>query len=198
MKKIMMTLLCCGLITSCSPVKLPDVSNYKLTSLHNYDIPNYAKTNKVIYVIQPSANPGYQTSDMIYMASPFKLSSFAMSQWIAPPAQMLQPIVIHAIRAKGYFKAVLTAPSSTEVNYRLELQLIELQQEFLTVTSKVRMVVQATIVNNISNEVISSRRFAELIPANANDPYSGVLAANQATTKIAGRIATFTVLSVEK
>ncbi|OGO93085.1 MAG: hypothetical protein A3F41_04215 [Coxiella sp. RIFCSPHIGHO2_12_FULL_44_14] len=177
----------------CSPVKLPDISTYKLASVPAFTAQNYSKRNATLYVAMLGANPGYQTADMLYMATPYKLSAFALHQWIAPPAQMIQPIVIQAIRSKGYFKAVLSMPSSSNVDYRLELQLLELQQEFLTSNSKIRMSVQATLINNTTNEVLASHRFSELLPTAGNTPYAGVLSANMAITHISTKIAAFCI-----
>ena len=178
-------------LSACSPVKLPGVASYSLTSLHAKKAPGRSRTNITLGVTAPSASPGYETSDMIYMITPYQLSSFALHKWVAPPAQMILPIVVQAIRSTGYFKAVVSAPYSATTNYRMDFQLLKLQQEFLLPKSKVRMQVQVNLFNNRTSKIIASRRFNVLVPAASNTPYSGVLAANKAITQIASQIARF-------
>ncbi len=181
------------LLTSCGPIKTPPSSSYLISNLNLGKMPTTAKTNLTLLVSNPIANSGYQTSAMIYMITPYELKVFSNNRWVAPPAQMLLPIIVQALREQGYFYAVVAPPFSGLTNYRLDTQLIKLQQEFLLPTSRVRLVMQATLISNVSNKVVATRLFEAMVSAPANNPYSGVLAANQAASMISQAIARFSV-----
>lgn len=180
-------------LTSCGPIKTPPSSSYLIGDLNSGKMPATARTHLTLLVSNPIANSGYQTSAMIYMITPYELKAFSNNRWVAPPAQMLLPIIVQALRQQGYFYAVVAPPFSGLTNYRLDAQLIKLQQEFFLPTSRVRLVVQATLISNLSNKVVATRSFEVTVTAPANNPYSGVLAANRAAAIIGQDVARFCI-----
>ncbi len=114
---------------------------------------------------------------------------------MAPPAQMILPLLLSALRAQGYFYAVVSPPFSGITNLRLDTQLVKMQQEFLLPTSCVRMVIQAQLINNTTNRIVASRRFETVVSAPENNPYSGVRSANKAAAVLSQKIARFCVRS---
>lgn len=188
-----MLLLLSVALTDCAPVKLPKQSAYTLGALKPVKIPEQAKTRQIITLATPTASPGFQTVDMVYMMTPFELKAFTRNRWIAPPAQMLVPIMVQALRAKGYYKAVVPPPLIAQSNYRLDLSLLRLQQEFLLPISNIRLEIQAILLDSVTNHVIGSKRFAAVVPAKTSTPYGGVLAANLAVVDLTNRIATWCV-----
>lgn len=182
-----------GLLMGCSPVKLPNVSSYELSNLKAVKSSNRSRTQITLSVNAPTAAPGYQSAAMIYMITPYQLSSFTLHKWVAPPAQMMLPIIVMTLRSKGYYKAVVSGVAPSLTQYNLDLQLIKLQQEFLQPKSRIRMVMQATLFNNLTNKVVASRRFTQVVPANTNTPYGGVLAANRVANTVAQQIARFCI-----
>lgn len=190
-----MLLTSCGLTT---PVKLAEVSTYTITSLDTVAIPSKVATRSTLLVTSPIADPGYETNAMVYVDVPFKLKHFANNSWISPPADMLLPLLAQQIRRHGYFAAVVTTPFSGSTDYRLDTRLLVLQQEFLKPTSQVRLVIQASILNNLTNHVVASKRFSVTVIAAGNNPYSGVLATNQAAKTVTSKIATFVMDAVKR
>ncbi len=142
-------------------------------------------------VSAPSAASGYQSSDMLYSLHPYQISSFATNRWVAPPADMLAPLIQQRLQASGCFRAVVTPPSSGTADIVLDTQLLQLQQEFLTQGSRVRMAVAVTLSDTASQQVIAARRFATIVPVLADDPYAGVVAANRATQILLNDIKSF-------
>jgi len=186
------------LLNSCglsSPVKLARQSLYTISGPY-VPIPKYSKTRRTILVSMPVASAGYQSTGMLYVQTSYNLKSFANNRWIAPPAEMLLPLLAQRLRSYGYFKAVVTPPFAGMVNYHLDTQLLILQQEFLRSTSIVRLLMQATLVNNATNRVVASRRFQVMVSAPGNNPYSGVLATNKAADIMSKRISSFTIQSI--
>lgn len=186
------------LLSACAllrPVKLPRQGTYTISGPY-IAIPTDSKTSRTILVSTPVASSGYQSSKMIYIQTPFKLRAYAKNRWIAAPAEMLLPLFAQRLRACGYFKAVVTPPFSGITNYRLDTQLLTLQQEFLRPTSLIRLVIQATLINTTTNRVLASRRFQVMVSAPGNNPYSGVLAANKAADIMSKRLSSFVIQSV--
>jgi cholesterol transport system auxiliary component len=143
-------------------------------------------------VTTPTALPGYATSRMIYEKTPYQLSAFASHRWISPPTSLLLPLIIDQLRAYHYFHAIVTAPFSGTVNYQLNTTLIMLKQEFLTPQSDVRLVIEASLIDGTTGNVIASRVFQTVVPAESN-PYSGVAATNRAMHIVLNRIAKFVI-----
>ena len=56
---------------------------------------------------------------------------------------------------------------------------------------------QAYLLSNQTNRVVASQRFQAVVAAPGNNPYSGVLAAHQATKIICRKIAKFVVISTQ-
>ncbi len=195
MKNLMVICLAL-LVAGCGPVKTPPVSTYTITTLQDSFNPRRVKSHQTLLVNTPVASPGYASSNMIYIMVPFRLRSFANHRWVAPPSQMLLPIIAQRIRSTGFFKAVVTPPFSGITNYRLETNLIKLQQEFIDPMSHVRLVMQATLINSTTNRVVASRRFQVYLKAQANNPYSGVLAINRAATIMAAKLSNFVLRGV--
>lgn len=183
----------CGLFT---PVKLKPQSLYTITRLHFVSTPSHPATHKTLLVSLPIASSGYESSRMIYIDKSYQLKSFSDNKWVAPPAQMLLSLLTQQLRSEGYFKAVVLPPFAGSVNYHLDTQLFILQQEFLTSASFVRLVMQATLVSNTTNQVVASRDFQVMVGAPGNNPYSGVKAANKAARIMSLRISRFVVQSL--
>ncbi|WP_423063664.1 ABC-type transport auxiliary lipoprotein family protein [Candidiatus Paracoxiella cheracis] len=180
-------------LTACGPIATKPMNSYTLSSLRQSLRASHPRTKLTLLVSNPIAAPGYQTSAMIYMETPFELESFADNRWVAPPAQMLLPMFVRALRNTSYFYAVVSPPFSGITNLRLDTELIKLQQEFLLPTSRVRLVVQASLISNVTNHVVASRQFEVVVPTSENNPYGGVLAANRAAALISREIAQFAV-----
>lgn len=178
-----------------SPVKMPRMSSYTISSPF-ISIPKNSKTRLAILVSMPVASSGYQSSNMVYVDRPYKLKSFANNRWVSAPTEILLPLLAQRLRSYGYFKAVVTPPFAGVTNYRLDTQLLILQQEFLQPTSLVRLVMQVTLVNNTINRVVASRHFQVMVRAPGNNPYSGVLATNKASNVMSKRISTFVIQSI--
>lgn len=178
-------------LTACA-VKLPPVSTYVLTLPPVTSGPIvHPKTSYVLLVNQMTADPGYDSSQMIYVKTPAHLQPYAYNQWVAPPAQMFMPLIVGRIESKHYFRAVVLSPFSGATNYRLDTRLLILQQEFMHPVSEVRCVVRAVLVDTKTNRVIASRNFQAVVPAPGNNPESGVGAANLAARQVADQIAVF-------
>ena len=192
----LLALLSVILLSGCGlkPLAVKPSMQYTFTTWpKTTSFPEKAATNKTLLVSAPIAAPGYQSSKMVYVTVPYELRAFADHRWVAPPADLLLPLLSNRLRAAGYFKAVVTPPFSGAVTYQLNTQLLTLQQEFMQPESSVRMAVEVTLIRTDTGAVVANRVFETIIPASTNNPYGGVLAANKAAHQLLDKIALFVV-----
>jgi len=55
---------------------------------------------------------------------------FTRSQWVAPPAEMLGPLIVDSLEATGRFNTVVQPGTPVAAELRLDLELAELYQDF--------------------------------------------------------------------
>jgi cholesterol transport system auxiliary component len=185
-------LAACGLT---QPVKVASVSSYTLTRTGK---PQARRTplRKSILVSRPIASPGYRGRAMVYVDKTYQLKHFARNQWVAPPAQLMLPLIAQTLLKAHAFHAVVEPPFAGVTNYRLDTRLVKLQQDFTHNPSRVTVVLQAELINNISNKIIASRSFQTKVNTQHNDPYAGVIATNVAVQRLMTQLGNFVVRRV--
>ncbi|MDO8320525.1 ABC-type transport auxiliary lipoprotein family protein [Rhodoferax sp.] len=139
----------------------------------------------------PHAASGFDSPRIIYLREPHKLEYFALSQWVDPPARLLGPLLVTAINKTGAFRAVVLMPGAASGELRLDTDIIRLQHEFLTHPSQVRLTLRATLVDDKTRRVLAWQEFEAIEPADSEDAYGGVLAANRAVQKVVDQLAGF-------
>lgn len=184
------------LLLGCSPIKVPVTNQYKLSAFSTKQLANHY-VKKSILVTLPEAVAGYQTEQMLYVKKPFELNPFANNAWVDPPANMLFPLILQSLQRSNYFYAVASSPSSDQTDYRLDTQLIELQQSFLKKPSIINLVVKIVLNKNADNRVIASRLISIETRCPAETPYGGVLAANRAAENFTAELTEFVIKHVQ-
>jgi cholesterol transport system auxiliary component len=187
------------LLTGClTPVRTPNIAKYTLTAYSNPQA-STRYSHATLFVTIPTASPDYQTKQMLYTeGNIYQLRAFAKNQWIAPPALLLQPLIVQNLRDTGYFRAVVASPQTALTDWRLDTQLLALRQDFFLSGSQVCLILQAQIVNSGTNKVLAQRRFVSIVNAPTRNPEGGVIAANQATQHTLQQLARFVVNTLER
>lgn len=153
--------------------------------------PDAAASAPVLVVALPRAAPGFDSARMLYLRQPQQLEAFALHEWVDTPARMLAPLLVRALQGGGSFSAVLLAPTTASGAWRLETELIRLQQDFNTRPSQVRLTLRAVLVDSGNRQVIGWREFDETVTAATDDPAGGAAAAHQATQRVLAALAAF-------
>ncbi|MEO7335189.1 MAG: ABC-type transport auxiliary lipoprotein family protein, partial [Caldimonas sp.] len=135
--------------------------------------PLQAAAVSTLVVDVPRAAPGYGTRRIVYTRTTSELETFAYSQWVEPPALMLAPLLARAIERTGAFAAVVRAPTSVAGEYRLETELVRLQQDFSVAPSRVRLTLRAVLIETESRRVMASREFDGVMVSTSEDPAGG-------------------------
>ncbi len=143
----------------------------------------------VLMVARPRAGAGFDSPAMLYLEKPTELDAFARNRWAAAPAAMLAPLLVDALEATGAFRAVVDGGSGLGAAFRLDTEVLRLQQEFFERPSRVRLGLRATLVETRTGEVLMARTFETEETAPGNDPSSGVAAANRAVARLLGELA---------
>ncbi len=179
------------LLTACTPVKT--------ITAHQYKLEGYDKTvtqKRLPYsllISQPEAMVGYQTEQMMYIQKPYQLSAFSENAWVGPPANMLFPLLVQSFQASHAFKAIASGPFADKVDYRLDTQILSMEQNFLQKPSVYVMTIKAVVTKVSNNQVLSSRVFTIRKPCKQDTPYGGVIAANEASTLLTHQIRSFVI-----
>lgn len=184
-------------ITSCTSVKTQITNQYKLAAFSQQSYAHH-RTSLSILVTKPEATAGYETEQMLYINKPYELSSFAHNAWIDPPADMLFPLMVQSLQASGYFYAVASNLASEGTDYRLDTQLLELQQNFLCKPSVIELTAKIVLTQVLNNHVVASRIIKIKTPCSQNTPYGGVVAANAASRQLTQEVTRFVITHIAK
>jgi cholesterol transport system auxiliary component len=139
----------------------------------------------------PRAATGFGSSQIVYIRRPHTFEYFRNSQWVDTPAGMISPLIVSALERSGHFSAVIQAPTSATGQLRLDVEIVRLQHEFLTLPSQVRFTLRAHLIDTTTRRVVGWREFEAIVPSSSEDPYGGVLAANRAVAKVIAELAAF-------
>lgn len=184
------------LLSSCSPVKVSVKNQYQLSA---YSTRQLAKNPMPItlLVTATEAAAGYQTEQMLYIKKPYALEPFANNAWVNPPADMIYPLVLQSLQRTNLFKAVTSNAYTLGVDYRLDTQLLALEQNFLKKPSVLEFSGKMVLTHVNDNKVLASRIINLQIPCPSDTPYGGVIAANKATQQFTAILAQFVVSHIQ-
>lgn len=148
-------------------------------------------SGKTLLVAVPKAAPGFDSNRIAYTRDPLKLDYYSNSVWSDTPARMLLPVLVRAFEQTGAFRAVVTPPAPALANMRVDVDIIRLEQEFMTRPSQVKFMARIKVVDLKSGQVLGTQVFEDLQPAPSEDAYGAVQAANLAVRKVLGDMVAF-------
>jgi cholesterol transport system auxiliary component len=189
-------------LTACSPVKIPSYTTYTLTM----PAPVTTAANKpatpmtatqTLLVSRPNAAAGFATQKMAYIAQPYQLQYFTKNQWVAGPANMLQPLLVQSLQNTNQFKAVVGSPFAGKTDLRLDTTVVALQQNFITQPNQEELIIDANVVSTSDQRLLAGKRFTITVPVSQRSPYGGVQAANQAISLFLPQLNTFVITAAQ-
>jgi cholesterol transport system auxiliary component len=158
-----------------------------------------AKTPDGTLIINtPKAAAGYATSHIVYARRTHEIEYFAFSQWVDSPAQMLTPLIVRAVERTGAFQAVLASPTAASGRFRLDTEIIRLQQDFSAPPSRVRLTLRAVLIDTTTKAVVARREFDASVTSSSEDTYGGVVAAQAVTQRLLTELAGFCAEAVAR
>ncbi len=145
----------------------------------------------VLAINPPRARAGYDSAQMVWVRQPHGLEVFARNRWADTPARMLTPLLVQSLQRSGAFQAVVPSTSNVAAGWRLDTEIIRLQQDFSVKPSRVQLTLGVQLIDLATRRVIASAEFEEVEAAASEDAYGGVRAANRALERMLTRIAAF-------
>lgn len=197
-KRVQFLVLMLPLLTGCTSLLSTQVTQTTYHSLDttafNAQIEDHSNTAHdlpTLIVNTPKAAAGFDTRRMMYSRSQHQLEYFARNEWIDTPSHMLQPLIVSAIENSQRFSAVVPKMAAAKTDLRLESEILSLLQDFNSKPSVVRFTFRATIINNVTGQVVALREFDERVIATSDDPSGGVKAANKAVNNALEKLGLF-------
>ena len=185
------------MLSGCAPVKTSVMHQYTLENAYDKKT-THKHLNYTLLITKPEAMAGYQTNQMLYVKTPFTLEPFAKNAWVSPPAAMLYPVLVKHIQDSHVFRAITSTPFADKTDYRLDTQLITLNQNFLAKQSTLNFTAKIAITRVSDNHVLASQLVVKHIPCSSNTPLGGVIAANKASTAFAEDTLVFSITQIQR
>lgn len=149
-------------------------ANGKILEVAQISVPEWLSGNAMYYRLD------YQNDD--------RLAAYAQSDWIAPPASLLEPILQRAL-AGGDWRAVVGPRNPANADVNLQLRLDDFSQAFAQPgDSNGVLDATATLIDNHSDSVIAQKHFHVEVTAATADAQGGAKALAEASRKFAARL----------
>ena len=147
-----------------------------------------AREGKSILVAAPQARPGFDTERMAYVRSANQIEYFSRNRWVDAPARMMSPLIVQALESTGAFSAVMQAPTVARAQWRLEVEIVKVQQDFMARPSVSQLVLRAQLIDVATQRPVATRLFEAAAPAASEDARGGAQAMNAALNQILPRL----------
>lgn len=179
-----------ALLAGCAEL-LRDASPPQTYTLETPSLPPANAGEEVLRVRLTGVSAGYERPLMAYRAGDaLALDYFATARWVTPPAELVTEQLAAALEATGRFRAVLTGAPPPVADYRLELELLRLEQDYRNGEPGVaRLEVRARLLDR-DGALVGQRRLAAEAAAEASGPAGAAAAANHALADIAASLDT--------
>lgn len=187
-----------GLLSGCSPLVAPKVDKIQVYAL-NAEF-NQVASEKVIpitlLVNTTRAASGFDSPRIIYINQHHQINFFALNQWVDAPAKMINGQIVQALEKTSAFHGVVQTSNALIANVRLDTDLIRLQHEFTEKPSRVRLTIRAQLIDLSNRQVLITREFDLTENASSENPYGGVIAANNALANMLKQITQFCIVNL--
>lgn len=187
-----LAILCLSALAACSSLRQQDAD--KVTAVLDQlpiELPKGKTRAAALLVLAPDSQATYETTRIAYTEVPHRIAYFSRHEWVAPPSQMLQPLLLRMLDRAHYFSAVMIPPYTGLYGYVLQIRIQELVQDFTPDPPLLRLALHVQLNSGISNRVLASREITLQEAMRERTPLAGVEAANLAIAKALRQLAVF-------
>lgn len=146
------------------------------------------RSDEVLRVLRITTPPWLAGTAMHYRlhyGDDHGLAAYANSDWIAPPATLLEPVIEHTLAASGAWRAVIGPGNPATADASLRIRLDDFSQGFSSPGNSAAVIdATATLVDNHGDTVIAQQRFRVDVAAPTPDARGGAAALAAAGTKL--------------
>ncbi|WP_172419030.1 ABC-type transport auxiliary lipoprotein family protein [Candidatus Nitrosoglobus terrae] len=148
-------------------------------------------TKLALLVSRPQVGAGYNTQQIAYTRKPYELSYFSHNEWVDTPGRMLESILVSALEASKGFQNVIPSYALIPADLRLDTEIVTLLQDYSVKPNQSRVVLHARLIELTKSQEIASQTFEAHQPMTEDNPYSGVIALNQALGQVIEELVSF-------
>ncbi|NRO99436.1 ABC transporter [Paraburkholderia sp. NMBU_R16] len=174
-----------------SPVKT-ETKEYLLDNIP-LDLPIERTHPATLLVLIPEAGSIYATRQMAYTTQAHQVAYFSQNEWAETPPQMIQPLIVEALRRTRYFSDVLSPPHFARHTFVLHTEILTLEQDFTSNPPMLQFAMRVSLSREATNKVIATRELSAREPMQEENAAAGVAAANEAMAKLLRQLARFVV-----
>ncbi|MEM7254781.1 MAG: ABC-type transport auxiliary lipoprotein family protein [Pseudomonadota bacterium] len=138
----------------------------------------------IVYVAPPQAAAGYDSSRIVYTRSGAEVLYYAFHEWIAPPARMLEPLIVTRLENSKRFGAVISGATAAAADVRVDTEFLYVRHRFDGATSVGEVALRAQLTDMQSRSIVAARTFNAAAPARSQNPDGGVDAINTALMSV--------------
>ena len=191
-RRVFLPLCAAALLAGCAlPASEPEIT-LSLIDRWPADLPRAQPTPLTLLVLAPRARPAFDSRRMAYSLRPHHLAYYGRNEWAETPPQMLQPLLVRTLEATGGFQAVLAPPQAGAPARTLQVDVLELLQDFERQPPVLRLVLHAQLTDG-AQHVLAAREFSARQPMQEASPAGGVRAANEAMAQLLRELAAFVI-----
>ena len=164
---------------------LPAAQSYVLR-LPPATAPTSAPTGGSVLLQRPEAGPGLESERIALLRSDQRFDFYAASRWAAPAPDIVESVMIDALRATGAFSAVFddSAPFAPRYNLRCALRRFEADYTASGRAPTVQVALDCTLGRHRERELLASFTAQGSAPA-SEDRLNAVVAAFESATAAA-------------
>lgn len=184
--KIFFALITVFLFVGCTTMK-PHVTEFRVIT-KDANIKSSARgcIDKSLKVSQAFSSASLLSLDMDYTESDNKIFSYSESQWQESPNSFITSELFKNIRDSALFKSVHSFKTRVKSDFVLEIDVEEFMQFYTKdmSSSYVNVIINASLVDTKTNNVISTSKFISKIDTKTADASGGVEAISTALDEI--------------
>jgi cholesterol transport system auxiliary component len=143
-----------------------------------------AATGRVLLVNPATANPFYDTQNLVFSRAPGQRAYYQFAAWTERPGHTLCELLALRLEASGDFRAVAATTAGVRGEVVLHIRLEEFYHDVTGKPGSVRIEATAVLVDAVERTLIARRRFVQSAPAADENAQAAVAAFNQATTAL--------------
>ena len=143
------------------------------------------------YVAPPRTAAAYDSTHISYSQAEGEVLHYALSEWVAPPGGMFEPLLVALLEESGRFSAVVSGATAAAADVRVDTELIYVRQTFLADRNVGEIALRIQLTDMQSRTVIAARTFASTKPAATPDARGGVNAINAALLQVLSELKAF-------
>jgi cholesterol transport system auxiliary component len=159
------------------------------SALHGPTEPGSGKTLQVARMTVP---PWLQGTDMDYRLDYLhdnRIAAYGRSDWVAPPAGLLEQMVRNAIAGDGFWRAVIGPASPAQADMSLHIRIDDFSQVFTSPQQSHGVLdATATLIGDRDDNVVAQKHFHIEAPAPTADAPGGVEALKHVGREFAARL----------